>query len=85
MQRTPESGRIMRIKGSKKSTVAKTKEGRCEVLEIGIQGFAECPCKGPNTCRYAMPFGYAFLCCYPKVAVGRPTANWVASNSHPIP
>jgi hypothetical protein len=39
----------------------------CEVLEVGIEGYAECLRSGPNACSYALPFGYAFLCHHPRL------------------
>ncbi len=41
----------------------------CQVVDIGIDGFAECLQTGPNTCKYALPFGYCFLCRHPRVSV----------------
>jgi hypothetical protein len=52
-------------------TIRRLNSGRCQVLDIGIAGYAECLLGGPNTCRHAMPFGYAFLCCYPEKAIRR--------------
>jgi hypothetical protein len=45
------------------------KEPPCKggrTLDLGLEGFAECPQVGPNACRYALPFGYSFLCSYPR-------------------
>ena len=39
----------------------------CRALNIGVSGFAECQCDGPNSCPYALPFGYAFLCRHPRM------------------
>jgi hypothetical protein len=39
----------------------------CRVLEVGVDGFAECLKQGPATCSYAMPFGYCFLCKNPRL------------------
>ena len=39
----------------------------CRVIDVGIERFAECLCEGPNTCEYALPFGYAFLCQHPRL------------------
>jgi hypothetical protein len=39
----------------------------CRVYDIGITQFAECLQKGPNTCTYALPFGYCFLCKHPRL------------------
>ena len=50
---------------------AKTKSLRgienCRVVEIGVNGFAECLKQGPATCSHAMPFGYCFLCKNPRL------------------
>ena len=40
---------------------------QCRALTVGISGFAECACGGPNSCAYALPFGYAFLCQHPRL------------------
>jgi hypothetical protein len=51
-----------------KSTSLETEEvPKCKVLEVGIDGYAECLRSGPNTCSYALPFGYAFLCHHPRL------------------
>ena len=39
----------------------------CRVADVGIENFAECLEQGPNTCSYALPFGYCFLCQHPRV------------------
>ena len=39
----------------------------CRVVEIGVNGFAECLKQGPATCSHAMPFGYCFLCKNPRL------------------
>lgn len=31
------------------------------------EGYAECLREGPNTCDYALPFGYCFLCHHPRL------------------
>lgn len=48
---------------------AKTPRGieNCRVLEIGVDGFAECLKQGPATCSHALPFGYCFLCMNPRL------------------
>jgi len=40
------------------------KGAACEMgaVDIGLEGFGECPIVGPNTCARAVPFGYGFLC-----------------------
>lgn len=44
----------------------------CRTLDLGVEGFTECPQVGPNDCQYAVPFGYAFLCCHPRLADRQP-------------
>jgi hypothetical protein len=44
----------------------------CHTIELGLQGFRECPQVGPNACKYAVPFGYAFLCCHPQFQISQP-------------
>jgi len=39
----------------------------CQVVEIGVEKFAECLQQGPSTCSYALPFGYCFLCTNPRL------------------
>lgn len=39
----------------------------CRAMNIGVSGFAECLCEGPNNCAFALPFGYAFLCHHPRM------------------
>ena len=39
----------------------------CRVLEVGVNGFAECLKQGPATCSHAVPFGYCFLCKNPRL------------------
>ncbi len=39
----------------------------CRAMNIGVSGFAECLCEGPNNCAFALPFGYAFLCQHPRM------------------
>ncbi len=36
----------------------------CVTLDLGLEGFSECPQIGPNTCDFAVPFGYGFLCAH---------------------
>ncbi len=51
--------------GSKAGACLASKD--CQVVDIGIDGFAECLMSGPNSCKYALPFGYCFLCGHPRV------------------
>jgi hypothetical protein len=37
----------------------------CRAVSIGEAKFAECLLEGPNSCSYALPFGYCFLCQHP--------------------
>ena len=39
----------------------------CRAVDIGISDFAECLRSGPNSCTWALPFGYAFLCRHPRL------------------
>lgn len=39
----------------------------CRVFSLGDTNFAECLLEGPNSCSYALPFGYCFLCQHPRV------------------
>jgi len=48
----------------------------CRVREVGVQEYAECLCEGPNTCEYALPFGYAFLCRHPQLANIRKNSDY---------
>ena len=41
--------------------------GKCRVVEIGVEHFAECQQQGPQPCSHALPFGYCFLCMHPQV------------------
>jgi hypothetical protein len=34
----------------------------CTTLDLGLEGFVECPRVGPNDCEFALPFGYGYLC-----------------------
>ena len=40
---------------------------RCRTVDLGLEHFSECPERGPNPCAYAVPFGYCFLCSYPRI------------------
>jgi hypothetical protein len=50
-------------------TTSKSMRGleNCRVIEIGIDGFAECMQQGPESCSHALPFGYCFLCRHPRL------------------
>jgi len=44
----------------------------CQTLDIAIPGYEECLRGGPNPCRYALPFGYSFLCHHPRLRETQP-------------
>ncbi len=54
---------------AKPDVKAKSPRGieNCRAVEIGAERFAECLQQGPNTCSYALPFGYCFLCGHPNL------------------
>ena len=56
---------------AKQNIQAQTKSMRgmkdCRVVEVGVEKFAECLQQGPNTCSYALPFGYCFRCQHPQL------------------
>jgi hypothetical protein len=39
----------------------------CRAVEIDKNNIAECLLVGPNTCSFALPFGYCFLCQHPRL------------------
>ena len=39
----------------------------CRALEIDKNNIAECLLTGPNSCSFALPFGYCFLCQHPRL------------------
>ena len=39
----------------------------CRALEIDKNNIAECLNTGPNSCSFALPFGYCFLCQHPRL------------------
>ncbi len=43
------------------------KISECRAADVGIVNFAECLQGGPNSCEFALPFGYAFLCRHPRM------------------
>ncbi len=43
---------------------------RCRVVELGGGAYVECQCAGPNECRFALPFGYGYLCQHPHFNKG---------------
>ena len=51
----------------RKHTLKSAKSGalQCVTLDLGLDGFRECPQVGPLRCEFAMPFGYGFLCKHP--------------------
>ena len=40
----------------------------CRAVSLEGADFAECLEKGPNSCSYALPFGYCFLCQHPRLS-----------------
>ena len=40
----------------------------CRAVEIDKNNIAECLLVGPNTCSFALPFGYCFLCQHPRLS-----------------
>jgi hypothetical protein len=57
----------MILKDSKQTEASFQEIADCRAINIGASGFAECQCAGPNSCAYALPFGYAFLCQHPRM------------------
>ncbi len=57
----------MILKDSKETDASLAEIADCRAEDIGVSGFAECLCSGPNSCAYALPFGYAFLCQHPRM------------------
>lgn len=60
---------------SKKDDGVKAKapdRAACATLDLGLDGFVECPNVGPNNCQFALPFGYGFLCREPGAYGLRP-------------
>ncbi len=49
------------------STKKSSSMPKCQVHEVGVDHFAECPQQGPQPCSHALPFGYCFLCTHPQV------------------
>jgi len=39
----------------------------CRASDIGLIEMGECLQAGPNSCSYALPFGYCFLCRHPRL------------------
>ncbi len=58
----------MAINDNDRSQAVLVDIAECRALRVGVSGFAECQCVGPNNCAYALPFGYAFLCYHPRLA-----------------
>ena len=57
----------MTVKKRKTADAPVQEIAECRAASVGIVGFAECLCVGPNACAYALPFGYAFLCRHPRM------------------
>jgi hypothetical protein len=39
----------------------------CRVIEVGIDGVAECVQQGQAHCSHVLPLGYCFLCLHPRL------------------
>ncbi len=57
----------MVLKDNNETDASMLEIAECRAEDIGVSGFAECLCSGPNNCAYALPFGYAFLCQHPRM------------------
>ena len=64
-------------------TATKLARESCKTLDIGIDGYEECLRAGPNLCRYALPFGYGFLCHHPRLDDVRAADRRAASAAQP--
>ena len=65
-----------------KSTPKSSTLPNCQVQEVGVDHFAECPQRGPQPCSHAMPFGYCFLCTHPRVGEMLDNARQAAMITH---
>jgi hypothetical protein len=63
----------MHIRETKRSDSAQALVCPCTTLDLGLDGFRECPEVGPNDCHFAVAFGYGFLCVHPGAGPVRPT------------
>jgi hypothetical protein len=54
-------------KQTTKSTTKLSSTPKCQVMDVGLDHFGECPQQGPQPCSHALPFGYCFLCTHPRV------------------
>ncbi len=74
----------MVLKDSKETDASLVEIADCRAEDIGVSGFAECLCSGPNNCAYALPFGYAFLCQHPRMGeiVDKTERERAASEAH---
>ena len=52
----------MVIRRRESRSVYSAEASECVTLDLGLEGFRECPQIGPSTCAFAIPFGYGFLC-----------------------
>ncbi len=64
-----------------KSTKPRAPE--CVTVDLGLEGFSECPQIGPSTCDFAVPFGYAFLCRHPGTGERDQNAGTEGSTTQP--
>jgi hypothetical protein len=54
----------------------------CRAVSIDKNNIAECLLIGPNTCLFALPFGYCFLCQHPRLSeILENTKNQVANTT----
>lgn len=62
----PHYGAAMDQTRPNDATGNRLKPEACHTIDLGLEGFCECAQVGPNACKYALPFGYAFLCSHPE-------------------
>ncbi len=56
----------------------------CRVVDVGLEGYAECSCYGPNPCVFALPFGYGYLCKHPQLEEILSRSRNVEKSNHPV-
>lgn len=69
----------MPIPRKQPGTQVRSKRLTCKVFDLGLDGFSECSEIGPNNCRFAVPFGYGFLCRHPDCQARSETARTLNS------
>lgn len=62
----------MKSTGTRSKGPEEQLEFACKTLDLGLEGFSECPRNGPNSCSFAVPFGYGFLCRHPNLVEASP-------------